>query len=168
MRVVRCFAFLDLCGFTAYTEEHGDAEAVGVLAQLRAILRAECEDKGVRVTKWLGDGAMLSGVEATDLLQCIADVRERVRSEGVLELRGGACVGPVIMFEGDDYIGAAVNIAARLCDAAVAGQVLVTRDTAPYAPPGLAPVELDEIRVPGLSTPVEVLELLPPVREQAG
>jgi class 3 adenylate cyclase len=168
MRVVRCFAFLDLCGFTAYTEEHGDGEAVAVLAQLRAILRAECEDKGVRVTKWLGDGAMLSGVEATDVLQCVADVRERVAQEGLLALRGGACVGPVIMFEGDDYIGAAVNIAARLCDAAAAGQVLVTRDTAPFAPPGLETTELRTIRVPGLSSPVEVLELLPPVREQAG
>jgi adenylate cyclase len=168
MRVVRCFAFLDLCGFTAYTEEHGDAEAVAVLAQLRAVLRAECEDKGVRVTKWLGDGAMLSGVEATDVLRVIADVRERVGVEGRLALRGGACVGPVIMFEGDDYIGAAVNIAARLCDAAVAGQVLVTRDTAPYAPPGLTTTALHTIRVPGLSAPVEVLELLPPVREQAG
>lgn len=166
VRVVRCFAFLDLCGFTAYTEEHGDAEAVAVLAQLRAILRAECEDRGVRVSKWLGDGAMLSGVETADVLKCVADVRERVGVEGRLALRGGACVGPVIMFEGDDYIGAAVNIAARLCDAAVAGQVLITRDTSVYAPPGLMVTPLHDIRVPGLSVPVEVLELLPPVHEE--
>ena len=106
MRVVRCFAFLDLCGFTAYTEEQGDARAVEVLAQLRAVLRAEAEDKGVRVTKWLGDGAMLSGVEAASVLECVTTVRERVGVEGRLALRGGVCHGPVIMFEGDDYIGA--------------------------------------------------------------
>ncbi len=167
MRVVRCFAFLDLCGFTAYTEEQGDARAVEVLAQLRAVLRAEAEDKGVRVTKWLGDGAMLSGVEAASVLECVTTVRERVGVSGRLALRGGVCHGPVIMFEGDDYIGAAVNTAARLCDAAVAGQILATSDTAAFAPPGLETRRLHEIRVPGLSAPVSVCELTPPVRQEA-
>ncbi len=104
MRVVRCFAFLDLRGFTAYTEEQGDARAVEVLAQLRAILRTEAEDKGVRVTKWLGDGVMLSP--------------------------------------------------------------LATADTATFAPPDLQTRPLHEIRVPGLSAPVPLCELTPPVREQ--
>ena len=167
MRVVRCFAFLDLCGFTAYTEEQGDARAVEVLAQLRAVLRAEAEDKGVRVTKWLGDGVMLSGVEAASVLACVTTVRERVGVEGRLALRGGVCHGPVIMFEGDDYIGAPVNTAARLCDAAVAGQILATANTATFAPPGLETRRLHEIRVPGLSAPVSVCELTPPAREEA-
>ena len=164
--MIRCFAFLDLCGFTAYTEEHGDAEAVAVLAQLRAILRAEAEDKGVRVTKWLGDGAMLSGVEPTSVLECVTTVRDRVGLEGKLALRGGVCVGPVIMFEGDDYIGAAVNTAARLCDAAVAGQILATAETAAFAPPGVVTRALNSIKVPGLTVPVAVHELPPPIREQ--
>jgi adenylate cyclase len=165
VRVVRCFAFLDLCGFTAYTEEHGDAQAVEVLAQLRAILRAEAEDKGVRVTKWLGDGAMLSGVEATSLLECVTQVRERVGVDGTLAMRGGTCAGPVIMFEGDDYIGVAVNTAARLCDAAAPGQLLATAETAALAPPGLNTRLLTEIEVPGLSARVAVHELTPSVRD---
>jgi adenylate cyclase len=168
MRVRRTFCFLDLCGFTPFTETHGDQEAVAVLGHLRAVLRAEAENSGVRVTKWLGDGAMLSGVDASAVIACAATVRDVLQTDGRLALRGGIGTGKVIMFEGDDYIGAAVNIAARLCDAAVAGQVLVTRDTAPYAPPGLTTTALHTIRVPGLSAPVEVLELLPPVREQAG
>ncbi len=93
MRVFRCFAFLDLCGFTAYSEVHGDAQAVTVLAQLRRILREEAEERGVRVTKWLGDGAMLSGVDPEAVLDCVATVRRRVGVEGRLALRGGACAG---------------------------------------------------------------------------
>ena len=54
MRVERTFAFLDLCGFTAYTEAEGDDAAVAVLARLRAALRAVSEERGVRITKWLG------------------------------------------------------------------------------------------------------------------
>ncbi len=69
----------------------------------------------MRVTKWLGDGAMLSGVEATAVIGCAASVRDVLVTDGRLALRGGICEGKVIMFEGDDYIGAAVNVAARLC-----------------------------------------------------
>jgi adenylate cyclase len=160
VRVVRCFAFLDLCGFTSYTEEHGDTKAVAVLSQLRAILRAEAENHGVRVTKWLGDGAMLSGVEARDVMACAVAVGERMAAEGELPLRGGVSEGPVIMFEGDDYIGDAVNRAARLCEVARPGQILVTEDTAPQAPDGAAGRRLPAVWAPGLSLPVDVRELV--------
>src|SRR4051812_49096834 len=126
MRVTRTFCFLDLCGFTPFTDEHGDQEAVAVLGHLRAVLRAEAENSGVRVTKWLGDGAMLSGVDAGAVIACAARVRDVLQTDGRLQLRGGVCTGKVIMFEGDDYIGAAVNVAARLCSEASRGQLLLT------------------------------------------
>jgi class 3 adenylate cyclase len=161
MRVRRTFCFLDLCGFTPFTDEYGDQEAVAVLGHLRAVLRAEAENHGVRVTKWLGDGAMLSGVEATPVIRCAAQVRDVVQSDGRLAVRGGICEGNVIMFEGDDYIGAAVNVAARLCSKAVPGQLLLTGGTAPSVPPELSPIALGEMSVPGVSQPVEVLALDP-------
>lgn len=159
MRVERCFAFLDLSGFTTYTDEHGDEAAVALLAQLRAIVRHEAEQEGVRVTKWLGDGVMLSGVDRELVVTCACDIRDRIARQGVLLLRGGISGGPVIMFEGDDYIGAAVNIAARLCTAATPGQILITaalgRDIG-----GVRQVaELPAVHVRGLTQPVEILEL---------
>lgn len=158
MRVVRTFAFLDLCGFTAYTEERGDGAAVAVLARLRAVLRAEAEGHGVRVTKWLGDGAMLSGIDAAAVMACSAAVGDDIGAEGPLALRGGIAEGKVIMFEGDDYIGASVNLAARLCTAAAPGQILVAttgpvRQSVPPRRP-LRPIEL-----PGVPAPVDVYEL---------
>ena len=161
MRVRRTFCFLDLCGFTPFTDEHGDQEAVAVLGHLRAVLRAQAENSGVRVTKWLGDGAMLSGVDATAVIGCAAVVRDVLQTDGRLALRGGICEGQVIMFEGDDYIGAAVNVAARLCSKAVPGQLLVTGGAAPSVPEHLAPVALGAITVPGVSQPVEVYALDP-------
>jgi adenylate cyclase len=148
-RVVRCFCFLDLCDFSRYTEEQGDAAAVAVLTRLRALLRSEAERRGVRVTKWLGDGAMLSGLDAGPVMACAAEVRDRVRAEGPLALRGGIADGPVIMFEGDDYIGASVNLAARLCAAAMPGQILVadvpaSPSRAELVAPALPPAEVPE------------------------
>src|SRR3954470_2577691 len=151
MRVTRTFAFLDLCGFTSFTDEHGDQQAVAVLGHLRAVLRAEAESSGVRVTKWLGDGAMLSGVEAAGVIRCAATVRDVLQSDGRLALRGGICEGQVIMFEGDDYIGAAVNVAARLCARARPGQLLLSGGTAGAVPDELAPVALGPFTVPGVS-----------------
>ena len=126
MRVTRSFVFLDLCGFTAYTESHGDREAVAIVAMLRATLRASAEEHGVRVTKWLGDGAMLSGTDARRVAACAVEVRDAIAHQSPLPVRGGLAAGPVIMFEGDDYIGAAVNTAARLAAAAAPNQLLTT------------------------------------------
>jgi adenylate cyclase len=161
MRVNRTFCFLDLCGFTPFTDEHGDQEAVAVLGHLRAVLRAEAENGGVRVTKWLGDGAMLSGVDATAVISCAASVRDVLQTDGRLALRGGICEGKVIMFEGDDYIGAAVNVAARLCSKAVPGQLLVNGGLVAAVPEQLAPVALGAITVPGVSQPIDVYALDP-------
>lgn len=161
MRVTRTFCFLDLSGFTSFTDAHGDQEAVAVLGHLRAVLRAEAENSGVRVTKWLGDGAMLSGVDATAVIACAAAVRDVLQADGRLPLRGGICTGKVIMFEGDDYIGAAVNVAARLCAKASPGQLLLTAGTAEHVPDGLEPIVLGAQPMSGLSQPVDVLALDP-------
>jgi adenylate cyclase len=168
MRVRRTFCFLDLCGFTPFTDEYGDQEAVAVLGHLRAVLRAEAENSGVRVTKWLGDGAMLSGVDATAVISCAAVVRDTLQTDGRLALRGGICEGKVIMFEGDDYIGAAVNVAARLCSRAEPGQLLLTGGTAPATPPHLAPVALGALTFPGVSQPIEVFAVDPNPRVSGG
>src|SRR6266508_934715 len=56
MRVSRSFAFVDLCGFTRFTDAHGDEEAVAILTQFRASVREVASEYGVRVAKWLGAG----------------------------------------------------------------------------------------------------------------
>ena len=42
-----------------------------------------------------------------------------------LTLRAGIATGYALLFEGDDYIGSAVNMASRLCDIAGAYEVLI-------------------------------------------
>ena len=54
MRVERCFAFVDLCGFTAFVEHFGDERTVVVLANFRTRVREIAARRGVRVTKWFG------------------------------------------------------------------------------------------------------------------
>ena len=39
MRVFRCFAFVDMCGFTRMNDTLGDEEAVQVLSAFRTLVR---------------------------------------------------------------------------------------------------------------------------------
>lgn len=62
-------------------------------------------------------------------VEAVVDIENRIRDAGApLPLRAGISCGPVILFEGDDYIGHAVNIAARLCDEAKPTEVLAVTE----------------------------------------
>ncbi len=160
MRVERCFGFVDLCGFTAFTEHYGDEHTVVVLANFRTTLREIAARRGVRVAKWLGDGAMLSSPDTEAAVAMVLEVASSTDPASVpLKVRGGLAQGPVIMFEGDDYIGRAINVAARLCDAAQPGQVLGTREVASLAPRWVAASDPVPYDVPGFDRPLDACRL---------
>ena len=157
MRVDRAFAFVDLCGFTAYTDVHGDDEVVLVLAELRTALREASARRGVRVVKWLGDGAMLSSTMTDALVALVIELDHRMTAAiPSLALKAGLDCGPVIMFEGDDYIGRCVNIAARLCDQAQAHELLATETVLAGRPPWTAEVRCEPRVIRGIGHPVAV------------
>ena len=160
MRVPRAFAFVDLSGFTQFTDLHGDDEAVAVLTQFRAALRATASDIGVRIAKWLGDGAMLVSVDTPTLVEATVSLADRFADEGLLPLRAGLAAGNVILFEGDDYTGGAINLASRLCDLAQPLEVLATVDVGEQVPEGIAAIPAGTHSIPGLAVPVEVVRLV--------
>jgi class 3 adenylate cyclase len=161
MRVRRYFAFIDLCGFTRFTDAHGDEQAVAMLTGFRATVRGVASEYGVRVAKWLGDGAMFVSTEAPQLVAATIDVEHRVDGDGVaLPIRGGIAGGDVILFEGDDYIGGAVNMAARLCEGAAPGEILAAADLAEFAPEWSEVVPAGARPVPGFVQPVDVVTLV--------
>lgn len=156
MRVDRCFAFVDLCGFTAFADRHGDERVVLVLAEMRTALRESSARRGVRVVKWMGDGAMLSSTMVDAVAGLVVELDLRM-SEVIpsLPIRAGLAAGPVIMFEGDDYIGSSVNVAARLCAIAEPHELLATADVAAGRPPWVHAEPARSVEVRGLTRMVE-------------
>lgn len=159
MRVVRCFAFVDLSGFTAFTERFGDEHTVSVLASFRGRVREIAARRGVRVTKWLGDGAMLSSADTGAVVAMVVELANRVPESVPLSIRAGLANGAVIMFEGDDYIGRPANVAARLCDIAEQGEILATREVGSQAPRWVQAGRVHPYDIRGLERPVEASEL---------
>lgn len=152
MRVDRCFAFVDLCGFTAFADLHGDERVVLVLVEMRTALREASARRGVRVVKWLGDGAMLSSTMTDAIAGLVVELDHRMtESSAALPIRAGMASGPVIMFEGDDYIGYPVNVAARLCALAQPHELLATAEVAGVCPPWIKAQGARTVAVKGLA-----------------
>lgn len=160
MRVRRTFAFLDLSGFTAMTATEGDERSVAVLGVFRTALRHTCSRRGVRIAKWLGDGAMLVGVETTPVVSAALEMQCTPEIVGEpIAVKCGVTTGPVILLEGDDYIGHAVNVAARLCDLAKAGEVLADPAVVPLLPAWSAVEDERTVELRGVERPVPVVRL---------
>ena len=121
--VTRTFAFVDITGFTEFCDQHGDQAAIALLTRFRGLVRDIAARRGVRVAKWLGDGAMLVGVEEGPLVATVAELVLRSQADGI-DTHAGLASGTVLLFEGDDYVGRPANLAARLCDAAEPGEIL--------------------------------------------
>lgn len=159
-RVHRTFAFVDLCGFTDFVDDHDDEVAVRELQVLRAVVREVTPLFGVRVEKWLGDGLMLVGVDSEPLVAAALAIEQRHSRGGRLDLRGGVASGAVILLEGDDYVGRAVNLASRLCDIAAPGQLLAATENLEL-PEWVAASEHDPVAVRGMADEVAVVALSP-------
>jgi adenylate cyclase len=159
-RVERTFGFIDISGFTAFVDTYGDAAAVVALADFRFVVREVASHHGVRVDKWLGDGAMFVCVDTAPVVQAVLDIGDRLAgTEFPLTLRAGVSSGMVILFEADDYIGMPVNLASRLCTDALSGQTLVTEAVAASVGPDVAKQDIGMIEVRGLAHPVQVMSV---------
>ena len=152
LTVDRSFAFVDICGFTTYCEQSGEQPALELLIEFRQVVRDVVARRGVRVSKWLGDGVMIVSLEPAILAAACAEIELRCSSRG-LDTHAGIATGPVLLLEGDDYVGRTVNLAARLCEAAQLGQILAA-NALPELPDWLHIVDTRMVDVAGMGEPV--------------
>jgi adenylate cyclase len=160
VRVPRTFAFIDLSGFTNYTAAFGDDAAGRLLGAFRGLVREISGERGVRIAKWLGDGCMVVSVEQADAIAFVVDLDNRSRDVcAPLALRAGLATGYALLFDGDDYIGSAVNLAARLCDAAQQHEVLMPTMQIERLPRGVLTEERPALELRGFPGQIEVVDL---------
>lgn len=160
MRVPRTFAFVDLSGFTKYTAVAGDDAAARVLSAFRTMTREIASARGVRIAKWLGDGCMIVAVDQGDAIAFSLELERRSSAVcAPLALRVGLATGHALLFEGDDYIGSAVNLAARLCDIAGPFEVLIPTSQLETLPEGVRADPHEPLELRGFPDPIEVVDL---------
>lgn len=160
MRIPRTFVFVDLSGFTNYTAAFGDDAAGRVLSTFRGIVRTVASDRGVRIAKWLGDGCMIVAVEQSEAIEFVLDLEHKATNVcAPLTVRAGLATGHALLFEGDDYIGSAVNMASRLCDHARGVDVLMPTMQLNRLPDGITATPFGEVELRGFPGPVDIVQL---------
>lgn len=111
--------FVDIAGFTAFTEAHGDHRAAE-LADRFATIAARVLGPGDEMIKTLGDAVMITSSDPAAALAFLRRLHDETRRiDGFPLLRAGICAGAVVKRRGDVF-GSTVNTAARLAAVAPA------------------------------------------------
>ena len=116
--------FTDIVDSTAKAREVGDAVWKQMLDRHDAALGAAIGRYGGLVVKTTGDGVLATLPSATAAFRAARDLRAAMEEQG-LRLRLGLHVGEIDR-RGDDVSGLAVNVAARVMNAAAPGQLLAS------------------------------------------
>lgn len=119
--------FVDLVGFTPLSRTLPTAELVGLVTRFERLGFDIASAHGGRVVKHIGDEIMFSAVAADAGAAIALDLVREFASD--VQPRGAVVFGEVLTLHGD-YYGPVVNLASRLTDGAVPGEVLVDASTA--------------------------------------
>jgi adenylate cyclase len=146
--------FLDITGYTQLTEERGDQAAADLAERLGPLVQRPAERHSGRVVKWLGDGVMFHFRDATGGVAAALEMVDAISAAGLPPAHVGLHTGPVV-FQGGDYFGRTVNLAARIGERAAPGQVLVTQEIVDrVASDGIAFESVGAVELKGVSEPL--------------
>jgi class 3 adenylate cyclase len=170
--------FCDMTGSTSLGERL-DPESVGrVMGRYYEALKAVIERHGGTVAKFIGDAVMgVFGIptlheddalravrSAAEIPHVIESLNERIGQEiGAIQVRVGVNTGEVLA--GDPSIGDAlatgdaVNVAARLEQAAPPGQILIGRETFRLVRDAVEVDEIERLEVRGKAEPLRAFRL---------
>src|SRR3984885_7233239 len=121
-QVTTTLCFIDLTGFTRYTEEEGDMEALDVVENSVETVESTLPREAT-IVKTIGDEVMVVSPDAASLTEWAVEFLRRFpqRPQPRVGIHWGEAV-----YRGGDYFGGQVNLAHRVVNRALAGEVLVT------------------------------------------
>ena len=150
-RVRVAIAFADLAGYTRFTEEEGEEEALlSVERFVEGVTNTLPED--ARVVKTIGDAVMVVGQDIRALVDWAVGFTSLFDERP--EPRIGVHWGTTLYRDGD-YFGRDVNLTARVVARARGGEVLVTDSVldAVRDSPHLGFEEIGQVKLKGFSEP---------------
>ena len=128
--VARGFLFADLRNYSAWVESHGDHAAATLLGEYRSLVRQAVADFHGAEIKTEGDSFYVAFGSPSAAVKCGLRILELAAgSQGAagqpIPVGIGVHAGETVVTD-EGYVGSAVNVAARVCAQAAAGELLVT------------------------------------------
>jgi adenylate cyclase len=156
--------FVDLAGFSAYTERHGERAAAELASSFALKAMQVGRRAGLRPVKTVGDAVIFVTSEAERAGRGALALLEAFDggTRSPLGVHIGLAAGEVIERD-DDVFGFPVNMAAHLSAAARSGQILIDNAVAQQLPRRLFDVvDAGSRTMKGLSKAVRLFDLLKP------
>jgi adenylate cyclase len=149
--------FVDLVGFTPLSMHTAPSELLELVSAFEVKAFDVAATHNGRIVKHIGDEVMFIALNAAD--GCAIAQNITAAFGAGIEPRGGVCFGDVIARHGD-YYGKVVNLASRLADLAIPGEVLVDAETAASARGSFVFQPAGHRLLKGFDDPIEVLSLV--------
>jgi len=121
-RVQMAFCFVDLTGFTRYTEEEGDEEALDLVERFVETVEATLPSEAL-IVKTIGDEVMIVSPDPETLTEWAVGFLGLFAERP--QPRVGLHYGKAVYRDGD-YFGSDVNMTHRVVARALGGEVMVT------------------------------------------
>lgn len=160
---VRTILFTDIVNSTAMTARLGDLRAVEMVRAHDALVRRALADASGREVKHTGDGIMASFADSKAAVGCARSIQQafhafNLASREKLEVRIGIDVGEPIA-DSNDLFGTTVQMAARLCQEAQPGRIVVSNAVGIQVKERVTLRRLEPRRLKGFAEPVELYEV---------
>jgi branched-chain amino acid transport system substrate-binding protein len=167
--ITRGFLFADLRAYTRFVETHGASAAADLLARYRALVREQIARYEGAEIRTEGDSFYVVFPAVSAAVQCGLAIVEGARADADEHPEAPIAVGIGInagetVETAEGYVGGPVNIAARLCALAAAGDVLVS-DTVRSLTQTVLPVTFvarGRRTLKGVADPVTVYAVMEP------
>jgi class 3 adenylate cyclase len=152
-------------GSTTLTQKLGDDQAMKLIRIHNDIIRGALHARGGNEVKHTGDGIMASFISPKRAVECAIDVQRQfaVHNENQdhipIRVRIGLSAGEPVE-ENRDLFGACVQLAARACAHAQAGQILVARTVHDLClGKGFQFADIGDVPLKGFDEPVRLYEV---------
>ena len=165
---IRTFLIADVRGYTLFTQERGDEAAAKLAAKFADIAREVIEGRGGTLLELRGDEALCVFSSTREAIRAAVDLQQRFVEETLeqpelpLTVGIGLDAGEAVAVQGG-YRGGALNLAARLCGQARAGEILASREVTHLARrlDGIRYEDRGPLTFKGIADPVVVVRVVP-------
>jgi adenylate cyclase len=171
VRRERTILFMDIRGFTSWSEHQPPEKVVSMLNRYFEIAEQRLADSGVIQFKFTADEVMAFFESPRDALRTALSLQQdmaNVLTSYDLQAGVGIHTGPVVEglfgsneFKRYDVIGDTVNTAKRICSAAAGGELLISEKVRQATGDTLKIARCREISAKGKSEPITVFEVCP-------
>lgn len=157
------FCFVDIAGYTALTDSHGELAAADLVDDFRDLIKTCVEPSG-HLQSLTGDCAFLVFADPLVAIGALSSLYKSIAGRREFPVvRTGLHHGPAL-FRGGHHFGSTVNLAARVAARATGGQILCTKHVADTLTRSEVPdIEIEHqglVTLKNLLQPVDLFEIV--------